>query len=77
MFYIETSNPGEAIHLTPITNDNIYTHCESCGKMVQVNDLLDYIEELAEVEFHVETHNTCDKCLEELYRLEDEYVKTH
>lgn len=44
--------------------------------MVQVNDLLDYIEELAEVEFNVETHNTCDKCLEELYRLEDEYVKT-
>lgn len=72
MFYIKTSNPGEAIHLTPITNDSIYTHCES--KMVQVNDLLDYIEELAEAEFH---HNTCDKCLEEQYRLEDEYVKTH
>lgn len=36
MLYIKTSNPGKAIHLIPITNDNIYTHSESCGRMVQI-----------------------------------------
>lgn len=36
MLYIKT--PVEAIHLTPITDDNIYTHCKSCGKMFQINN---------------------------------------
>ena len=77
MLYIRTNAQDGAINLTPITNDNIYLHCSRCGKIVQVNDLLDYIAELAEAEFHAEIHNICDECLEEQCELEDEYVKTH
>lgn len=38
MLYIKTRNPGKVIHLMPITNDKIYTHSESCYKMVQTHE---------------------------------------
>ncbi|HCT64528.1 MAG TPA: hypothetical protein DIC60_04575 [Lachnospiraceae bacterium] len=77
MLYIRTDNQDGVINLTPITNNNIYLHCNRCGKMIRVIDLLDYIAEIGEADFDAEIHNICDECLEEQCEREDEYVKTH
>lgn len=73
MLYVHTTNENGVITCTPITNDNVYVFCKRCRNMVQILDLSNLLNECEWDD--VDGIDMCDECLEEVCKLEEEYVK--
>lgn len=77
MLYLKTNHQDGTSTFTPITNNNIYLHCNKCGKLVPVYDLMDFVAELGEADMESGIFDICEECFEKQCKREEEYVKKH
>jgi hypothetical protein len=83
MLYVKTLNPDGTLTFAPIRNDNIYLECKTCGRVVPICDVHEFIEDLADlgkvtdIDLESDITEICEECEEEKYVREDEYCREH
>lgn len=66
MFYIKTRLNDETTLMTEITPDNVYTHCDVCGKEMRV-DLYTMLDLLADCDDEEAPDCLCRRCARRLH----------
>ena len=61
MFYIKTRLNDETTITTEITPDNVYTHCDECGRELRV-DLYALLDRFAHCDDEEEPNCLCRHC---------------